>query len=74
MGRIRATGVTAYLKNGATPEKAAAMANHASLGRPNSMIGGRMSRTLMMEIVEAEAELQALGRHAAETLEAVSEK
>jgi hypothetical protein len=29
---------------------------------------------LMMEIVEAEAELQALERHAAETLEAASEK
>jgi len=24
------TGITAYLKNGGTPEKAAAMANHAS--------------------------------------------
>jgi hypothetical protein len=29
---------------------------------------------LMMKIVEAEAEFQALERHAAETLEAVSEK
>jgi integrase len=27
---FRATGITAYLKNGGTPEKAAAMANHAS--------------------------------------------
>jgi integrase len=27
---FRATGITAYLKNGATLEKAAAMANHAS--------------------------------------------
>jgi site-specific recombinase XerD len=27
---FRATGVTAYLKNGGTLEKAAAMANHAS--------------------------------------------
>jgi hypothetical protein len=29
---------------------------------------------LMMEIVEADAELQALERHIAETLEAISEK
>jgi hypothetical protein len=28
--RFRATGITAYLKNGGTLEKAAAMANHAS--------------------------------------------
>ena len=27
---FRATGITAYLKNGGTREKAAAMANHAS--------------------------------------------
>jgi integrase len=27
---FRATGVTAYLKNGGTPEKAAQMASHAS--------------------------------------------
>jgi len=27
---FRATGITAYLKNGGTLEKAAAMANHAS--------------------------------------------
>jgi integrase len=27
---FRATGITAYLKNGGTPEKAAVMANHAS--------------------------------------------
>ena len=27
---FRATGITAYLKNGGTPERAAAMANHAS--------------------------------------------
>jgi hypothetical protein len=27
---LRATGITAYLKNGGTLEKAAAMANHAS--------------------------------------------
>jgi len=30
LGRVRATGITAYLKNGGTLEKAAAMANHAS--------------------------------------------
>ena len=29
-GRAGATGITAYLKNGGTLEKAAAMANHAS--------------------------------------------
>jgi integrase len=29
---FRATGITAYLKNGGTLEKAAAMANHASTG------------------------------------------
>jgi site-specific recombinase XerD len=29
---FRATGITAYLKNGATLQKAAAMANHASTG------------------------------------------
>jgi integrase len=28
---FRATGITAYLKNGGTPEKAAQMANHASM-------------------------------------------
>ena len=28
--RFRATGITAYLKNGGTLENAAAMANHAS--------------------------------------------
>ena len=28
--RARATGITAYLKNGGTLEKAAAMANHSS--------------------------------------------
>ena len=27
---FRVTGITAYLKNGGTPEKAAAIANHAS--------------------------------------------
>ena len=27
---FRATGITAYLKNGGNPDKAAAMANHAS--------------------------------------------
>jgi integrase len=27
---FRATGITAYLKNGGTPEKAAALAKHAS--------------------------------------------
>jgi len=30
LATTRATGITAYLKNGATLEKAAAMANHAS--------------------------------------------
>jgi len=30
---FRATGITAYLKNGGTLEKAAAMANHASTPR-----------------------------------------
>jgi site-specific recombinase XerC len=31
---FRATGITAYLKNGGTLEKAAAMANHASTRTP----------------------------------------
>jgi hypothetical protein len=37
---LRATGITAYLKNGGTLEKAAAMANHAQRARRNSMIAG----------------------------------
>jgi hypothetical protein len=37
---FRATGITAYLKNGGTLEKAAAMANHASRVRRNSTIAG----------------------------------
>jgi integrase len=35
---FRATGITAYLKNGGTLEKAAAMANHASTRTTSSMI------------------------------------
>jgi integrase len=34
---LRATGITAYLKNGGTLEKAAAMANHASTRTTSSM-------------------------------------
>ena len=37
---FRATGITAYLKNGGTLEKAAAMANHASRARPSSTTAG----------------------------------
>jgi integrase len=36
---FRATGITAYLKNGGQLETAAAMANHAPRARPSSMIG-----------------------------------
>jgi site-specific recombinase XerD len=36
---FRATGVTAYLKNGGTLERAAQMANHASLARRSSTTG-----------------------------------
>ena len=36
---FRATGISAYLKNGGTLEKAASMANHASTAPPSSMIG-----------------------------------
>jgi len=37
---FRATGITAYLKNGGTLERAAAMANHASTRTPSSTTGG----------------------------------
>jgi integrase len=36
---FRATGITAYLKNGDTLEKAAAMANHARRARRSFMTG-----------------------------------
>jgi integrase len=39
---FRATGITAYLKNGGALEKAAAMANHARRARRSSMIAGAM--------------------------------
>ena len=37
---FRATAITAYLKNGGTLEKAAAMANHASTRTTSSTIAG----------------------------------
>ena len=40
---FRATGITAYLKNGGTLEKAAAMANHASTARYSSTIADVMT-------------------------------
>jgi integrase len=40
---FRATGITAYLKNGGTLEKAAAMANRASTRTTRSMIAGATS-------------------------------
>ena len=45
---FRATGITAYLKNGGTLEKAAAMANHASTRtQRNSMIAGATRSALI---------------------------
>jgi site-specific recombinase XerD len=40
---FRATGITAYLKNGGTLEKVAAMANHAPLARPSYTTGDAMT-------------------------------
>ena len=44
---FRATGITAYLKNGGTLENAAAMANHASPAPRSSMIGALIRSVLM---------------------------
>jgi len=45
---FRATGITAYLKNGGTLENAAAMANHASTRTPpRCMTGAGMTSVWM---------------------------
>jgi integrase len=48
---FRATGITAYLKNGGTLEKAAQMANHAST-RTTQLYGRRREEELSLDEVE----------------------
>jgi hypothetical protein len=45
----RAAGVTAYLKNGGTPEKATQMANHASI-RKTRLYDGRREELSLDEV------------------------
>jgi integrase/recombinase XerC len=47
---FRATGITAYLKNGGTLEKAASMANHASTG--TTQLYDRRSDEVTLDEVE----------------------
>ena len=49
---FRATGVTAYLKNGGTLENAAAMANHASI-RTTQLYDWRSDQVSLDEIERA---------------------
>ena len=46
---FRATGITAYLKNGGTPEKAAAMANH-ELTRTTQLYDRRRDEVSLDEV------------------------
>ena len=46
---FRATGITAYLKNGGTLEKAAAMANHAST-RTTQLYDRRLDEVTLDEV------------------------
>ena len=49
---FRATGITAYLKNGGTLEKAAAMANHAST-RTTQLYDRRRDEVSLDEVEKA---------------------